>query len=324
MGSSSDCRLVIFGCGYVGTAVARDALSRGWRVTALTRNAAKASVLRDEGVETVVADLATNAWHEHVPGAPAFVLNCVSSGGGGVDGYRRSYLDGMRSIAEWAMSRGPAGTFVYTSSTSVYPQGGGALVDETAPTTNAGERGQILLAAEDVVRSANHLNGGAVPPPRSARQAGTSDTLAGGGTRPPLCWHRWFILRLAGIYGPQRQHLIEQVRGGEVAGVGTHRLNLIHRDDIVAAIRACFEAPATVANEIFNVADDGAAAREEIVAWLANRMAVPNPRFTGLPAGERRSVTPDRVILNSKLKSRLGWRPGYSTFREGYASLLSR
>ena len=79
--------LVVFGCGYVGTAVAREAQARGWRVTALTRNAARAVLLREVGVETVVADLASDAWHAHVPPGPAFVLNCVSSGGDGLAGY---------------------------------------------------------------------------------------------------------------------------------------------------------------------------------------------------------------------------------------------
>ncbi len=51
-------RLVVFGAGYVGGAVALAAAARGWRVTALTRNAGRAVTLRDGGVETVEADLA--------------------------------------------------------------------------------------------------------------------------------------------------------------------------------------------------------------------------------------------------------------------------
>ena len=39
-------RLIIFGCGYVGSALARAALAGGARVEALTRNPEKAGVLR--------------------------------------------------------------------------------------------------------------------------------------------------------------------------------------------------------------------------------------------------------------------------------------
>lgn len=286
-------RLVVFGCGYVGSAVAASAVARGMRVTALTRNAARAILLRDQGVETVVADLATDAWHEVIPGGAEFGLNCVSSGAGGLEGYRRSYGEGMASVLAWARRRGAVGTLVYTSSTSVYSQGAGVRVDEGAPTGGAGERGQLLLGAERQVREA-----------RGACE-------------------RWFILRLAGIYGPNRHHLLEQVRAGEVSGLGKHRLNLAHRDDIASAIWSCFAAPPAVSDEVFNVADDEAAQKAVVVAWLAEQLGLPVPRFTGEPLPGR-SPAPDRVIANEKLKATLDWKPRFATFREGYQTLLSR
>lgn len=294
MDSLSGQRVVIFGCGYVGAAVAAAAVARGARVTALTRNEAKAAALQASGVEAVVADLADTAWHARIAGGAELVLNCVSSGGGGLDGYRRSYVDGMVSVLAWARTAGGMGTLVYTGSTSVYPQDGGVRVDETAPTAGGGERAELLLRAEALLWSAG-----------------------------PGVAVRRFVLRLAGIYGPGRHHLIDQVRTGEVAGLGDHHLNLIHRDDIVAAVLACAAAPATVADRTFNLADDGAARKEEIVAWVAAQLGVPVPRFTGAPAGGRRAVTPDRIIANAAAKAALGWRPGYPTYREGYASLLS-
>ena len=285
--------LVIFGCGYVGTAVARWALTHGLRVTALTRNTASAIVLREVGIDAVVADLASHTWHDAIAIAPDFAVNCVSSGGGGTEGYRHSYLQGTESIAAWAKARGAIGTFLYTSSTSVYPQGEGAVVDETTPVSAASDRAQVLIDTEARIQA------------------------------NPEAWRRWFILRLAGIYGPGRHQLLEQVRTGEVGGTGEHHLNLIHRDDIVSAIGACITSPQTIANETFNVADDGRARKSEITGWLAGQLGIALPRFSNAPSGGRRTVTPDRVIANDKLKSLLHWTPRYSTFREGYASLLS-
>ncbi len=293
MGTLAGKRLVIFGCGYVGAAVAERARAAGARVTALTRNEAKAAALRAAGLEVVVADLAGDRWHAQIAGGADGVLNCVGSGGGGADAYRRSYVDGLRSILAWARARGAAGTLVYTSSTSVYAQGDGAIVDETQPTIASGDRAAVLIEAEQLVRD------------------------SGAAAR------RWWILRLAGIYGPGRLHLLEQVRAGEVAGVGAHHLNLIHRDDIAAAVLAALTAPPALGNEALNLADDGAARKAEIVAWLAARLGVPPPRFTGAPAGGRRAITPDRVIANARAKAVLGWRPAWPTFREGAASLLS-
>ncbi|HEV8073259.1 MAG TPA: NAD-dependent epimerase/dehydratase family protein [Opitutaceae bacterium] len=293
-------RLVVFGAGYVGGELARQALARGLRVTTLTRNAERAAALAALGAEAIVADLAGEAWHGRIAGGAELVANCVSAGGGGIEGYRRSYVEGMASILAWARARGAAGTLVYTSSTSVYPQDGGVTVDETAPTEGAGARAQLLLEAERQLR-APEKTGGPANLPSS----------------------RWFILRLAGIYGPGRHHLLEQVRAGKMAGRGDYHLNLIHRDDIVAAMWAALGAPPVVANEVFNVADDGAALKGEITAWLAAQLGLPAPRFTGEPAAGRRTVTPDRIIANTKLKSTLGWQPRYPTFREGYREILT-
>jgi len=284
--------LVILGCGFVGGEIARQALERGLRVTALTRNAERAASLRQLGVTAVVADLAGDAWHAEV-GRADWALNCVSSGGGGVAAYRRSYLGGMKSVLAWASITRGLDTLVYTSSTSVYPQGGGVTVDETAAVEGRDERTALLVETESLLRTATG----------SAR--------------------RRVVLRLAGIYGPGRTHLVEQVRRGEISGSRSQHLNLIHRDDACGAIWAAFGGGASAGEVVFNVADDGRATKGEIVEWLAGKLGRPPPRFTGEPAGSR-SPTPDRIIANDRLKVALGWSPRWPTFREGYANLLSR
>ncbi len=197
--------LVIFGCGYIGGEIARQAVARGLRVTALTRNMGKAADLRARGIITVEADLAGNTWQKEV-GPADYALNCVSSGGGGAEAYRHSYLAGMQAVVAWAERRGAVDTLVYTSSTSVYPQGEGVRVDESSPATGRDERTAVLVETEALLRAS------------TAR-------------------HR-VILRLAGIYGPGRTHLLQQVQAGVVSGTGTHHLNLIHRDDVCGAIWA--------------------------------------------------------------------------------------
>lgn len=290
-GKSSSRHLVVFGCGYVGAAVAEEALTRGWQVTALTRNPAKAAELARRGMAAVVADLAEPNWHEQVPPAD-HVLNAVSASTPDLAGYRRSYVQGMRSVLSWLRGTGQPATVVYTSSTAVYPQDGGMAVNEDVSLEGGGDRAALLHEAERLL------------------MAGT-DAQA-----------RWFVLRLAGIYGPGRRHLIDQVRSGEVSGTPDTHLNLAHRNDIVAAIWACFDARAAVRNEIFNVTDDGRATKREVVDWLAARLGLPALVYTGRPAGGRRANTPDRIILNDKLKRILGWTPRFPTFREGYAPLL--
>jgi nucleoside-diphosphate-sugar epimerase len=290
-------RLVIFGCGYVGSALARAALAAGASVEALTRNPAKAATLQAAGLaKVVVADLTSADWHGQIAGGADFVVNCVSSGG--PENYRQSYVGGMQSVLAWA-ERGPAsvGTLIYTSSTAVYPQGGGAVVDESVPAEGGTPNGAIIRESEILLQQAR-----------------------------PQVVRRHFILRLAGIYGPGRHHLLDQLRAGlaVLGGSGDHRLNLAHRDDIVSAILACLTALAATGSDIFNVADSVPARRAEVVAWLAERLGRPVPGFDGTTASRRSGAPmPDRIISNARIQRVLGWQPRYPDYRAGFENILS-
>lgn len=287
-------RLVVFGCGYLGREVALEGVRRGIAVQALTRNPATAAALEAQGIRTIVADLATDAWHERVPGPYDFAVNCVSSGGGGVDGYQRSYVDGMKSVVAWAAKGAAPGTLVFTSSTSVYAQTHGGTVDEEARVGGTGDRRELLLQAESILQ------------------------------QNPAGVGRWFILRLAGLYGPQRVTLADQVRSGLVTGLRAQHLNLIHRDDACAAVWSALAAPEARANEVYNVADDGGTTRGEIAEWLAQQLGLPRPDFAAPAETAPKRSAADRIISAAKLRRQLGWAPRYPTFREGYARILSR
>lgn len=291
-------RLVIFGCGYVGSALAQVAMAAGARVEALTRNRGKAAALRAAGLaNVVVADLSSADWHGRIRAGSDYVVNCVSSGG--PDTYQQSYVGGMASVIAWAAQAAvPVGTLVYTSSTAVYSQSGGATVTEADPAEGATPNGVIIRESEVLLQ-------------QSALSA----------------VRRHFVLRLAGIYGPDRHHLLDQLRSGAdpIGGTGEHRLNLVHRDDIIAAILACFNAPPVVGSEIFNVADSTPTQRSEVVRWLAERLGRQVPSFDGSTTARRAGAPmPDRVISSAKIQRVLGWRPQYVDYRAGCENILSR
>ena len=101
--------VIIFGCGYVGAALAETLLGAGVRVGALTRNPEKAARLRQLGLnEVVVEDLGSTTWHRQLSGSYVAVVNCVSSAGGGLEGYRKSYVEGQQSILKWVEGRADA------------------------------------------------------------------------------------------------------------------------------------------------------------------------------------------------------------------------
>lgn len=294
-------RLIIFGCGYVGTAFAQRALVKGWEVCALTRNAQQAEELRTLGLSKVVtAELHGTDWHEEFTGDYDYCLNCVSSAGGGLDGYRLSYLEGMRSIRRWAEGK-RVGTLVYTSSSSVYPQTGGVWVNETCGHEGVSASGEILLQSEGVAMEV------------------------------PMPWERAYVLRLSGIYGPGRHMLLDQLRAGEQRfnGRGEHYLNLIHRDDVVGALDAVFASTGGHTSGVYNLSDGHPYPKIEVVQWLAEQVGAQVPLFTGEPGDGPRALLfrkgpmPSRCISNKLLQERFGWTPRYPDFKAGYAALLS-
>lgn len=287
----------IFGCGYVGTALAEAFLARGVTVGALTRNPEKAAALRAMGVSEVVeGDLHSSDWHGRVQGDYSHVVNCVSSAGGGIEGYRLSYFEGQRSILKWSAGR-KIERYIYTSSTSVYPQDGGVWVDETADTSAAPETGQVLCESEQLLLQSE-----------AVQQA--------------------YVLRLAGIYGPGRHYLLDLLKAGEtrIAGRGDYHLNLIHRDDIVSAMLRILESDPAGPAGIYNLADDQPATKEALVQWLSEQLNVESPVFDPdyvSPRVRRRGGRmPDRRIANEKFKESFGWSPQHKDFQAGYQSLI--
>lgn len=144
---------------------------------------------------------------------------------------------------------------------------------------------------------------------------------------------RYFILRLAGIYGPERHRFLDQLRQGEsiFEGSGKHHLNLAHRDDICSAIHACLFASSEISDQIFNIADDKPSPKKELVYHLADELGTDRPLFQSTHSNHklsqsrgRRSGTVDRKISNKKIKSMLGWHPEYSSYKEGYQSILEK
>ena len=190
---------------------------------------------------------------------------------------------------QWA-GKGQVGTYVFTSSSSVYPQTGRRLVDETASCDGVSERGGLILAAE---------------------QFGFPGVDSIG---------RSFVLRLAGLYGPGRHLLLDNLRVSEpLSGNGDRILNLIHRDDAVSAILAALGADEANVGRIYNVSDGNHALRSEIVEWLAERLGVEAPSF----AGDDEDGVPNRKVSNDRIRDELRWTPAYSSFRDGYEAILA-
>jgi nucleoside-diphosphate-sugar epimerase len=132
------------------------------------------------------------------------------------------------------------------------------------------------------------------------------------------------ILRVAGIYGPGRTHLLNKFIHNQVrlSGHGDRFLNMIHRDDLVGLVIAALKNGR--AGEVYNAVDDEPVTELHFYRWLAETLGKWLP-----PSGNEADVTGKRSgtnkrVLNRKIKMELGFQYQYPTFRQGYTAELTR
>ena len=205
------------------------------------------------------------------------------------------YFNGTRNLIDW-LSATPPKRFVYTSSTSVYGQTDGAPVKETSSTEPASETSKVLVETEKLLLD-----------------------VAGPAKFPAV------ILRVAGIYGPERGHLFQQYLKNEakIEGKGERFINMIHRDDLVSVIAAALKNGRP--GEIYNAVDDEPVAQIHFFRWLSEALGKWMPPFADEieDAGRKRGLT-NKKLQNRKLKMELGYQFKYPTFRQGYTAEIQR
>ncbi len=276
-------RVLIAGCGYVGTALGHQLLMAGHEVVALRRDPSGL----DPGLGPVAADLLDGPGLRRVlpPGLDA-VVHLTSAANAEAGSYRDAYVRGLENLLD-ALPSG-VGRVLHASSTGVYGQRDGSVVDETSPTEPTDENGQILLAGEALLHD-----------------------------RLPDA----VVVRFGGIYGPGRRSMLDRIargQGGPAPGPPRYT-NRIHRDDCAGVLRHLLQLPTP--QDCYLGVDDDPAAEAEVVAWVAERLGVPVPPPSPPRAGSRRARG-NRRCSNARLRAS-GYAFAYPSFREGYAALLA-
>lgn len=239
--------LLIAGCGYLGLRVARDWLAHGHSVSALTRSKTRADEFRSAGINPVVTDLSSTAPVADLPVAK-FVLWSVGFDRNASVSREAIWNDGLERFLN-ALPNSPE-RFVYISSTSVYGSGDGSIVSESTPVSPVTEGGKSCVAAEDRVCQF------------------FADT--------PTAGH---ILRLAGIYGPERllrrvQDLKDEV---PLPGDPESLLNLVHVDDAVRLVQLIMTQDSMP--PILNGVAPQSVSRRRYYGHLASLTSCPAPVF---------------------------------------------
>lgn len=281
-------RLLIFGYGFSGRALARRMMSEGWDAAATFRDPAARAGIAAEGVEPI--DLADRDALTEVLGRTRALLVTAPPGPQGCPGLNTL----VGPLAE-------AGAFPdwtgYLSTTGVYGDRRGGWVTE-----------QSRLAAQSV---------------EGARRVGAERDWLEVGRGMGLTVT---LFRLPGIYGPGRSTLdrVREGRAQRIAAPG-QVFSRIHVDDLAAGIAASIARPR--AGAAYNLCDDEPAPNSDVVAYAADLLGVaPPPEIplaqAALSPAAQRFYAESKRVSNALAKAELGWRPAYATYREGLAAIL--
>jgi nucleoside-diphosphate-sugar epimerase len=280
-------KMFFFGAGYCARRLIKR--ERWIEVSGTARTVESVAALRGDGLEAYQFDGAdTDPGLEQALGAAeAIVVSIPPRDGAGAT------LDrfGAAIAAAPALRR-----IVYYSTIGVYGDHGGVWVDETGATRTRTARGLARLEDEGRWTAAARARGAEAD-----------------------------ILRLAGIYGPGRNALINLRRGEARRIVKPGQVfNRAHVDDIAEISRLVLTRG--LKGQIWNVADEEPAPPQDVVAYAAALLGVEPPseepfEKARLSPMAREFYADNKRVSIAKAKVELGFMPAYPTYREGLKAL---
>lgn len=257
-------KLLILGCGFVGTRVGSAMASVGWSVRGTTRSNERTPELERAGIEPLVASLVDEQRLRSAITSADALLASVAAGRGG--SYEDTYITAaelVRAATSATDAKAPT-RIIYTSSTRVYEENAGEWVDEDAPASGSDENGRVLAHAERIFLDC-------AAPNRFVS-----------------------VLRLGGIYGKERDMRPRVLAASESLGSGNTWVNLIHVDDITRAVASLV---AIDHSGVLNLTDGQPVVRRQLydaIRSAAGADALPWNDAPGAPSGKR--VNSDRIF----------------------------
>ncbi|MEO9902752.1 SDR family oxidoreductase [Nisaea sp.] len=279
--------LFCFGAGYTCHRLAQRLLNQGWRVSGTTRSDDGADILRQDGIEaSLFGGVSGDTLDKRAFADVTHVIGSIPPGPEG-DPALAAELD-------W-VSHAPSLRWVgYLSTPAVYGDRGGALVHEDDDPNPGSTRGKRRLAAE---RAWVDNKGAPVQ-----------------------------VFRLSGIYGPGRS-AIDQLRSGKARIIDKpgQVFNRIHVDDIGTILLASMQRPNH--GQIYNVADDEACPSGDVIRYAAALLGMEPPEPIPFDSAElspmaRSFYSECKRLDTGRIKSELGVKLAYPTYREGLQSIL--
>ncbi|MEF8698540.1 MAG: SDR family oxidoreductase [Candidatus Accumulibacter sp. UW26] len=292
-------KLLIVGCGDIARRLLPLLLGH-YRVFALVRDPEQCAFWRENGARPVLADLDQPASLQRIVGLAELVVHLApppaadSRSVGGRDPRTRWLLA--------ALARGASlpQRIVYISTSGVYGDCAGALVDETRTLRPATARACRRADAERQLRAFGRHRGVVVS-----------------------------ILRAPGIYAADRLPLDRLQKGTPALCAGDDvYTNHIHADDL--AMLTCAALRYGRSNRTYNATDDSQIRMGDYFDLVADRFGLPRvPRLSRRQAEEQLSplqlsfMNESRRLLNQRVKREFRARLRYARVEDGVAAALN-
>lgn len=240
-------RVLVAGCGDVGTRVARLLHDSGAEVWGLRRS----NTPLPDGITLLQADLADANSLRQLPEEIDRLVYLPAPDARDRVAYRQVFVEGLQNLLR-ALDKRALQRIVFVSSSAVYGEHDGAWVDEDTPAAPLGFNGEVLLEAEQC--------------------------LAGSG-KPAT------VLRLAGLYGPGRTGLFERLRSGSARARREPPFwsNRVHVEDAAAAIAHILALPDPAT--LYLGVDNMPLPTAELYGSVARGLGVPEPAEGPAPQG---------------------------------------
>ncbi len=274
-------RLLIIGCGDVAIR-AIPLLARRYRIFALVRAPARREKLRTLGVLPIPGDLDDRTGLERIAGIADTVLHFAPPGNSGTFDTRTRHL-----LAALSLGKSPE-RLVYISTSGVYGDCGGMIVDESHPPNPQTLRAQRRADAERQIRNWAKRN------------------------QVTAC-----ILRVPGIYAADRLPLDRlRQRLPCISGSEDSYTNHIHADDLARVAAAALRYGK--ACRVYHASDDSRLKMGDYFDAVADALGLPRPPRVSRAEAQR--VLPEtlwsfmnesRRLTNQRMKRELGVRLGY-------------
>ncbi len=275
--------LLIIGFGFLGRRVTKAATELGYEVTATSRSEKRRTEIEAVGSSFLRFDI--NSPSIRLSSYDAWVWCPAFDRSAGVTVHSAVVSGLMRAIAS---SDTAPKHLVFTGTTSVYGQTSGEWVDENSVCEPRTESGRAHVEAEKRLHA-------------WAADQGSIAT----------------ILRLSGLYGPERVIRRQAIAAGEpIACHPDTWLNVVHGDD---AASACLHALNSEKSGIFNISDDRPVMRREYYETLARLLNAPAPTFIDPRPDED---VGDKRVSNRKARRELGWAPTYPDIEKGLTAAI--